>query len=40
VVDGNGKPLMLQLMHGRTSDHKDARTMLDVLPSASTLIAD
>jgi transposase len=40
VVDGDGKPLVLLLTEGQTSDHRGARMILDALPAASVLIAD
>jgi transposase len=40
VCDGGGRPIILLLSEGQMSDHTGARLVIDVLPPASTLIAD
>lgn len=40
VCDGNGRPIVMLLTEGQTSDHAGAAAMLDVLPAASELIGD
>ena len=40
VCDADGKPLILLLTEGQTSDYRGARAMLTALPDAETLIAD
>ncbi|HBQ32350.1 IS5 family transposase [Brucella anthropi] len=40
VCDGEGRPIIMLLSEGQMSDHKGARLVLNVLPTAKTLIAD
>jgi transposase len=40
VCNGEGKPLLLLLTEGQTSDHKGARILLRAMPPARSLIAD
>ena len=40
VVNGAGKPVLLHLTAGNVSDYVGARTLIDRLPQAKTLIAD
>ena len=40
VCDQDGKPLILLLSEGQTSDYKGARHMLCALPSARYMLAD
>ena len=40
VCDGNGRPIVMLLTEGQTSDHAGAAAMLDALPAASELIGD
>ncbi|WP_404400331.1 IS5 family transposase [Pelagibacterium halotolerans] len=40
VCDAEGRPLILLLSEGQMSDHKGARLLLDVLPSADSLLGD
>ncbi len=40
VCDGRGRPILLHLTEGQTSDYKGARVLLDALPPAKTLLAD
>jgi len=40
VCDGKGRPLDMLLSEGQMSDYKGAALMLDVLPSAKTLLGD
>jgi transposase len=40
VTDGDGRPCVLLLTPGNTSDHKAARTCLDAMPPPAHLIAD
>ena len=40
MCDGQGRPLLLHLTEGQTSDHKGAVAMLDALPPARSLLAD
>ncbi|MDM9644851.1 IS5 family transposase [Rhizobium sp. S163] len=40
VCDGNGRPLILLLSEGQTSDYKGAAQMLHAFPNAKTLLAD
>ena len=40
VCDGAGRPIILLLSEGQMSDHKGARSILDALPKAKSLIAD
>jgi transposase len=40
VCDGRGRPLLLHLTEGQTSDHKGAVALLDAMPHARSLLAD
>ena len=40
VCDGQGKPVVLLLTEGQTSDHTGARRLFDKLPAAEVLIGD
>lgn len=40
MTDGLGRPLLLFLTAGQTSDYKGARQLLDRLPNAKELLAD
>jgi transposase len=40
VCDGEGRPLVMLLSEGQTSDYKGAALMLDALPPAKTLLGD
>lgn len=40
VCDGAGRPIILLLTEGQTSDHAGAAAMLDALPAANELIGD
>lgn len=40
VCDGRGRPLLLHLTEGQTSDHKGAVAMLDAWPPACSMLAD
>ena len=40
VCDGRGRPVLLRLTAGQTSDYKGAAMMLEALPAAKTMLAD
>jgi transposase len=40
VCDGQGRPLIMLLTEGQTSDYKGAALMLDALPPAKALLGD
>lgn len=40
VCNGEGKPILLLLSSGQTSDYKGAAQLLDILPKAKELLAD
>jgi len=40
VVNGEGKPILLHLTAGQTSDYKGAAALIGKLPKASVLLAD
>jgi len=40
VCDGRGRPLLLHLTEGQTSDHKGAVALIEALPPAQSLLAD
>jgi transposase len=40
VCDGQGRPLVMLLSEGQTSDYKGAALMIDALPKASAMLGD
>ena len=40
VCDGQGRPLIMLLTEGQTSDYKGAALMLDALPKAKAMLGD
>ncbi len=40
VCDGQGRPLIMLLTEGQTSDYKGAALMLDALPKAKAILGD
>ncbi len=40
MCDGQGRPLVMLLTEGQTSDYKGAALMLDALPPAKALLGD
>lgn len=40
MTDGVGRPVLLELTAGQTSDYKGARALIDKLPQAFELLAD
>jgi transposase len=40
VCDGQGRPILLRLTEGQTSDYKGAAMMVDALPPAKTMLGD
>jgi transposase len=40
VTDGDGRPVLLELTAGQSSDYKGARVLIEKLPKASELLAD
>jgi len=40
VCDGRGRPLLLRLTEGQTSDYKGAAMMIDALPRAKVMLGD
>lgn len=40
VCNGEGKPILLLLSSGQTSDYKGAAQLLDILPKAKEFLAD
>ncbi len=40
VCDGQGRPLVMLLTEGQTSDYKGAALMFDALPSAKAMLGD
>lgn len=40
MCDGRGRPILLRLTEGQTSEYKGAAMMLDALPCANAMLAD
>ena len=40
MCDGRGRPVLLRLTAGQTSDYKGAAMMVEALPAAKTMLAD
>ena len=40
MTDGDGRPVLLELTAGQTSDYKGARALIDKVPKAKELLAD
>ena len=40
LCDGQGRPLVMLLTEGQTSDYKGAALMLDTLPQAKAMLGD